>query len=242
MNDASPINCRNSILQSLTPEAYERWKPHLELIDISLGTSLYRPDEEITHVYFPENSMASIVANTSSGQSCEVGVVGYEGATGLQVIMGARSSPHNCMVQIADRAYRLPAAVMRREFNLCGPTHDCILSFMNKLLIQVSQTTLCNRLHSVEERLARWLLMCHDRVTSSRLELTQEFLAIMLGVTRVSVTISASALQMIGYIKYTRGNITIVDHEGLEDLTCECYAVVKKAYDRPDEVPTECKE
>lgn len=240
MFDAMSAPVRNKVLLSIPQETLERWKPDLELINAPLGMQLYRTDEPIKYAYFPENSLASIIASTSNGQSCEVGIVGFEGGVGLQVVMGARSSPHDSIIQIPGSLYRLPASTIRKEFNAGGAAHDCILSFMNKLLVQVSQTTLCNRLHSVEERLARWLLMSHDRVSGDKIELTQELLAIMLGVTRVSVTIAASSFQSAGHIKYARGNITILERDQLERLACECYRVVKTAYDQPDEVDTQC--
>jgi CRP-like cAMP-binding protein len=240
MFDAMSPAIRNKVLLSIPQETLERWKPHLDLIEAPLGMRLYRSDEPIKHVYFPESSLASIVASTSNGQTCEVGIVGFEGGAGLQVVMGARSSPHESFIQIPGGIYRLPASVIRKEFKENPAAHDCILSFVNKFLIQVSQTTLCNRLHSVDERLARWLLMCDDRIVKDKIGLTQELLAVMLGVTRVSVTIAASALQASGHIKYARGNITIIDREALERLACECYQVVKTAYDVPDEVETEC--
>lgn len=234
MDTTKPFSTRNHILKELSADSLARLRPHIERLDLKLGANLFRPNEEITHVYFPEGAMASIVANTERGQSCEIGVVGREGAVGLDVLMGADSSPHESMIQIANSVYRIPTAVIRKEFKRGEETQDLLLRFINKLMIQISQTTLCNRLHSVDERLSRWLLMCHDRVDNSHLELTQEFLAIMLGVTRVSVTLSASSLQTIGYIKYTRGNITVLDRQGLEDSACECYKVVKTEYERVD--------
>lgn len=234
MEGSTSLSSPNMILSAFDQATIDRLTPDLERIELPLGFSLYRPHEEITHVYFPENSMASIVATTADGESCEVGVVGNEGAVGLQVLMGARTSPHEAMIQIANGGYRLPVNVLLKEFNRCEDAHDILLSFVNKLMIQMSQTTLCNRLHSVEERLSRWLLMCYDRVPTTPLGLTQEFLGIMLGVTRVSVTLAASNLQSIGHIKYTRGSITITDREGLEDISCECYRIVKDEYDRPE--------
>jgi CRP-like cAMP-binding protein len=175
--------------------------------------------------------MASIIATTSEGQSTEIGVVGREGVVGLEVILGADSSPHESMIQIPNKAYRISTPAIREEFKLCGELQDLVLRFTSRLMVQIGQTTLCNRLHTLDERLSRWLLMCHDRVGGDQLALTQEFLAIMLGVTRVSVSIAATGLQSLGYIKYTRGHINIIDREGLEDATCECYAIVRRAYE-----------
>ncbi|HEV8591498.1 MAG TPA: Crp/Fnr family transcriptional regulator [Pyrinomonadaceae bacterium] len=196
------------------------------------AASLYRAYEPITHAYFPESSMVSILANTETGQSTEIGIVGREGAVGLDVVMGAKTLPHDLIVQMPDSGYRIKAEALRKEFDLCNDAQIPILRFIQKLLVQISQTTLCNRLHRVEERLPRWLLMCHDRAEGDNLRLTQEFLAIMLGVARVSITLSASELQSAGYIKYTRGQITILDREALERSSCECYRIVKDEYDR----------
>lgn len=235
MTPAKSFSTRNYLLNALPPDAIERLRPNIEPFDAYLGRNLYRPNEPIEHVYFPDNSMASIVANTESGHTTEIGVIGCEGAVGLEVIMGSTTSPNESMIQIADGAYRICSKALIAEFEESAATRRVFLAFVNKFLIQVSQTTLCNRLHSVDERLARWLLMSDDRVESEHLKLTQEFLAIMLGVTRVSVTHSANNLQSAGFIKYSRGRITMVDRDGLENFVCECYAIVKAEYDR-----TEC--
>jgi CRP-like cAMP-binding protein len=157
----------------------------------------------------------------------EVGMVGREGAIGLDVVMGAESLPYDSLVQMPNSGYRIEAAALRKEFDLCNEAQAPILRFIQKLMVQISQTTLCNRLHRVEERLPRWLLMCHDRAVGDTIKLTQEYLAMMLGVARVSVTLSASELQSNGYIKYSRGQITIVDREALERSSCECYRSLK---------------
>lgn len=232
MHDLISFKPTNHLLKAMTREAIKRLWPDLESVDLPLGTQLYRPYQAIEHVYFPEGSMASIVANTKLGESTEVGVVGREGAVGLDVLMGRDSSPHESMIQIANGGYRIGTAAMRKEFRRGGHVHDAMLLFVYKLMSQISQTTLCNRLHSLSERLSRWLLLCHDRVYGDQLDLTQEFIGIMLGATRVSVTVAASELQTAGFIKYTRGHITILDRKGLEDSTCECYAAVKREYDR----------
>ena len=146
--------------------------------------------------------------------------------------MGAESLPHDFLVQMPDSGYRISADAIRTEFDACTDAQSHILRFLQKLMVQISQTTLCNRLHRVEERLSRWLLMCHDRANSDTLRLTQEFLAMMLGVARVSVTLSASELQSKGYISYSRGTLEIVDRKALEQMACECYRIVKDEYDR----------
>lgn len=233
MHDSSdPVSSRNHLLRSFSPESLARLLPHLKAIDTVHGTKLYTAYQPITHVYFPENSMASIVANTPTGQSTEIGVVGREGAVGLEVLMGVDSVPHDSMIQIPNGAWQIPSEALKAEFDTCETSRIVLLKFMYKLQSQIGQTTLCNRLHSVEQRLARWLLLCDDRIDAPTLQLTQDFLAIMLGVSRVSVTLAAQALQDVSYIKYRRGEITVLDREGLEDAVCDCYKIVRREYDR----------
>ena len=232
MSKISIISVKNKILNSLPEADFRRLSVHLEPVDLPSGKYLYRALEPITHVYFPNFAVASIVASTSAGRSTEVGIVGGEGAVGLDVLMSVDSSPNECMIQIPGDGWRLPTPALRDEFKLCGNIHSSLLRFVHRLIIQISQTTLCNRLHSIEERLSRWLLMSHDRVSGDQLKLTQEFLAIMLGVNRPSVSISATALQTLGYIRYSRGNIHIINRQALEELTCECYRIVKNEYNR----------
>ncbi|MBA3631349.1 MAG: Crp/Fnr family transcriptional regulator [Acidobacteria bacterium] len=236
-NHSSPstqpsLSTRNSILNSLPKEDFERLLPDLEEVNLALGQVLYQAEDPITHVYFPNKAMISVIANTVGGQCAEVGVIGYEGLVGVDVLLGADSALNENLVQHANGALRINTAAIRGEFKRGGALHDSVLRFVRLMMIQVSQTALCNRLHTVEERLSRWLLLCRDRAGTNELQLTQEFLAIMLGTNRATVTMSAIALQSAGYIQYTRGHITVTDHEGLEDFTCECYQTVKTEYDR----------
>ena len=223
---------QNQILKTLPDKDFARLLPDLEKLDLEIGQVLYRAEEVIDYVYFPEHSMISIVSNTVKGQSTEVGVIGGEGMTGFDVVMGSDSTLNENMVQIPNGAYRIRAKAIKKEFDNCGAFHDSLLSFVRLFILQVSQTAVCNRLHTVEERLARWLLMSRDRSATDDLRLTQEFVAIMLGTNRATVTMSAIVLQNIGYIKYTRGHITITDREGLEDFTCDCYKIIKNQYKR----------
>ncbi|HVE59226.1 MAG TPA: Crp/Fnr family transcriptional regulator [Pyrinomonadaceae bacterium] len=232
MSKLSLVPTKNQILNALPEEDLARLSAHLEPVDLPSGKFLYQSLEPITHVYFPNYSVASIVANTSGGRSTEVGIIGREGAVGLDVLMSVDSSPNECMIQIPGDGLRLPTAVVREEFKLGGAVHVSLLRFIHKLMIQISQTTLCNRLHPIEERLSRWLLMSHDRVSGDEISLTQEFLATMLGVNRPSVSISAGILQAKGFIKYSRGHITVLNRLGIEELTCECYRIVRKEYNR----------
>jgi CRP-like cAMP-binding protein len=232
MKDQFVSAFQNHLLDSMQPDVKERLGPHLEYIEAPLDMKLYEPYERMTYAYFPANCLGSIVATTSTGHSTEIGVVGSEGMVGLELLMGVDASPHKSMVQIAGHAYRIKAEAVQEEFRRCGSFHDLVLHFAQKLSVQVAQTTLCNRLHTVDERLPRWLLMCHDRIDGDVLLLTQEFIALMLGTSRVTVTQAAQIIQNIGYIKYVRGKITILDRHGLEDVSCDCYSVVKREYDR----------
>lgn len=222
----------NHILNALPQDAFERLAPDLKKTDLPHGKYLYHPNQPIRHIYFPEYAMASIVATTANGQTAEVGVVGFEGAVGLDVLMGADSVPLECMIQIPNGGWRIAVDAVKKEFARGDGLQQLALRSMHKLVMQISQTALCNSLHSIEQRLARWLLLCHDRVEGDKINLTQEFLSTMLGVTRTSVTLSATALQNLGYIKYSRGTINVVDRAGLEEFSCECYSVVKREYDR----------
>jgi CRP-like cAMP-binding protein len=222
----------NRILAALPQEERDRLAPHLEHVDLPHSKILYDADGPIGHVYFPTGAMISLVSQLPDGSSVEVGVTGFEGMAGLSVIMGIDRSPHMCIVQIPDGAVRVRAEVIKDEFKRGGVLQTLLLGYVHSLMIQVSQVAACNRLHTVEERLARWLLMCYDRCVCEELPLTQEFLAIMLGCRRAGVTTAAITLQADGYIKYTRGHITLTDRRGLQDITCDCYRVLKEDFDR----------
>jgi CRP-like cAMP-binding protein len=219
---------KNHLLTALPDEDFERLLPDLEAVDLPHGQVLYKPDEPIKYVYFPENAMVSVVATTPDGGSAEVGVIGREGMTGIDVLMGVDSTPNESMVQLPDGGRRISTEAIKKEFKLGGALQSLLLRYINSLLTQVSQTALCNRLHSTEQRLARWLLMCHDRAESDQLPLTQDFLSLMLGVNRPSVTVTAVSLQGAEFIKYRRGKITILDREGLEDFCCDCYRITRR--------------
>jgi CRP-like cAMP-binding protein len=234
MHDQTPSRhtTKNHILNALPDEDYHRLHQHLEEVQLTLGQVLYRPDELIKYVYFPDDSMNSVVATTPDGQCAEVGVIGREGICGVDVLMGVDSTSNENIIQIPDGALRIKTETIRAEFKRGGAFQDLALLYIHALMMQISQTALCNRLHSLEQRLARWLLMSHDRAKGDELTLTQEFLSIMLGVNRPTVSNAAVLLQGGGFIKYSRGRITISDREGLEDFACDCYDVVKPEYDR----------
>lgn len=220
----------NYILNSLPDADYKRLLPDLEQVELTHAKNIFRPDEPIEFVYFPNTAMISVVTNTSDGQSIEAGVIGWEGMAGVEVLMGVDSTSNESMVQIPNGALRINTDAIRKEFDRGEAFNRVTLRYLHALLLQVSQTALCNRLHSLEQRLARWLLMCRDRTKNDEINLTQEFLSIMLGVNRPTVTIAATALQNAGCIKYSRGHITITDGKALEKYTCECYQAVKKVW------------
>jgi CRP-like cAMP-binding protein len=196
-----------------------------------LGQVLYHPEEPIKYVYFPLNSMASVVATTADGESAEVGVVGCEGMVGVEVLLGVDASSKEVMVQLSNGAWRMTTAAARSEFERVGGFQKVALRFVYSLMTQIGQTALCNRLHAMEQRLARWLLMSHDRAEADESTLTQDFLALMLAVNRPAVTTAAITLQGGGFIKSSRGHITVLDREGLEDFACDCYETVREAYE-----------
>ncbi len=230
MNDNSQTATHNQILNALSAETLDRIRPMLEHIQLGQGKVLYAADETISHVYFPERSMISVVAYTEAGQGAEVSVIGSEGATGLDVILGSDRSTNEHITQMANSAWRIKTEDLQAEFSRSGDLHDLLLKFVRKLIVQISQTALCNRLHTTELRLSRWLLMCHDRSQSNVMNLTQEFIAVMLGANRSTVTMTAIELQNAGLISYSRGIITMIDRPGLEAFTCPCYATIAAAY------------
>ncbi len=226
------LSTKNFILRSLPPENYERLLPDLKPVRLVAGKIIYRPEETIEYVYFPDSAIISVVANTLSGQSAEAGVIGWEGMSGIDLLMGSDFTLNENIIQLPGDAYQIKAEIIKREFDRGGDFNRLVLGYIRLMILQISQTALCNRLHSVKERLARWLLMCHDRAGVDVLPLTQEFLSIMLGTNRAAVTMAAITLRKTGYIKYSRGLISIKDRAGLEDFSCECYKIIKKEDDR----------
>ena len=223
---------QNRILAALPVQEYERLLKHLTAVSLPLGDILYKTEERIADVYFVNTGVVSLVANLKDGGSVEVGLVGNDGMVGLSVVLGDNISPNEAIVQIADGAMRMSADVLREELKREGTLLGLLLRSTLAMLKQVSQTAACNGSHSVGERLARWLLMCHDRVPGDELKLTQEFIGQMLGIRRSGVSEAAVLLQSKNLISYSRGHITIINRAGLEDFACECYAIVKAESDR----------
>jgi CRP-like cAMP-binding protein len=219
----------NSILAALPQEDYERIAPSLTSVTLELGDVLYQPHEPIRHVYFPLTLVASLITILEDGGTVEAGIIGYPGMVGIPVVLGAESSPGRAIIQHSGDALMMTAEALKAELSRNGQLQQLLLRFTHTLFTQVSQTAACNRLHTVEERLARWLLMIHNCVEEDEFLMTQEFIATMLGVRRAGVTVAAGALQSAGLIKYKRGCIHILTREGLEDASCECYKMAETA-------------
>ena len=230
---------RNHLLAALPAEECIRWLPHLELIDLPLGWAIYESGASVSHVYFPTTSIVSLLHVMGNGASAEIAVVGNEGLVGVSLFMGSESTPNRAVVQSAGQGFRMRPSVLQEEFKR-APVMHLLLRFTAALMTQMSQTAVCNRHHSLDQRLCRWLLLSLDRLQGNELAMTQELIANMLGVRREGVTECALKLQKAKLIAYARGHITVLDRPGLEKRSCECYAVVKEEYDRllPDREAT----
>ncbi|WP_148255398.1 Crp/Fnr family transcriptional regulator [Aidingimonas lacisalsi] len=223
---------QNTLLGLLPEEEVNRLLPDLEKVELTLGQSLGESGEQITHVYFPLDSIVSLLYEMEDGTSTEIAVVGHEGVVGVSLFMGGMTTPNRAIVQSAGHAYRLKGQLLNNEFNRAGPMQRLLLRYTQALLTQMAQTAVCNRHHSVDQQLCRWLLLSLDRLPGDKVNMTQELIANMLGVRREGVTESAGKLQKSGLISYHRGRITVTDRAGLEERVCECYSVVKEEYDR----------
>jgi CRP-like cAMP-binding protein len=221
----------NSLLAALPCKDYQRLRAGLEPATLTFGEVLYEPRETIRHVYFPGNSLISLLTLADGHLALEVGLIGREGMVGIPLVLGGNVSTVRALVQGSGTAMRMTTAQFRKEFRLSLPLQRELYRYTHTLMSQVSQTAACNRFHVVEMRLARWLLMTHDRVKSDQFHMTHEFLGHMLGVRRVGVTKAAQTLQKLRLISYSRGDITILDRTGLEAAACQCYAVVKNMHD-----------
>jgi CRP-like cAMP-binding protein len=222
----------NQLLAALPRLEYQRLAPHLQPVSLSVGQILHEPGETIREVYFPNRAMISLVSMMEDGSTTEIGLVGNEGMVGLPVFLGGKFTTSLAIVQISDGAMKLDAEVLKEEFHRGGELQRRLLLYTQALLTQVSQSAACNRQHTIEERLARWLLSVQDRVQKDELPLTQEFIANMLGIRRSGVTVAATTLQRAGMIRYSRGKITILDQENLEATACECYRLVQSEFIR----------
>jgi CRP-like cAMP-binding protein len=223
---------QNLLLAALPATEWERWRPELEPVELPLGMVLYESGMRMTHVYFPTSAIASLLYQLEDGASAEVAVVGFEGVVGISLFMGGVSTTSRAVVQSSGRGYRLRANVLMQEFNRAGPALHLLLRYTQALLTQMSQTAVCNRHHTLDQQLCRWLLLSLDRLRSSEVVMTQELIANMLGVRREGVTEAAGRLQHAGLIRYRRGHISVLDRPGLERRVCECYGVVRSEYER----------
>jgi CRP-like cAMP-binding protein len=222
----------NKLLAALPSEVRERLLPHLELVPLKLAASVYEAGGKQPYVYFPTDSIVSLLYVMKDGASAEIAVVGNEGLVGISLFMGGETTPSRAVVQSAGHAYRLRAKALKSEFEFGGALQHLLLRYTQALITQMAQTAVCNRHHSIEQQLCRWLLLSADRLPTNVLTMTQDLIANMLGVRREGVTASAGKLQDAGVIRYSRGRITIEDRPRLEKRVCECYAVVKKEFDR----------
>jgi CRP-like cAMP-binding protein len=223
---------QNKVLAALHPAERERIFPHLQLVPMPLGKIVYESGDALRHVYFPADCIVSLLYVMRDGASAEISVVGNEGLVGVALFMGGETTPSRAIVQSAGKAYRLIAKRLKLEFNRHGQLQLLLLRYTQALITQMAQTAVCNRHHSVDQQLCRWLLLSLDRLPSNQLTMTQELISNMLGVRREGVTAAAAKLQNLGVIRYSRGKITVLDRPKLEELCCECYAVVKKETDR----------
>src|SRR5580698_80689 len=223
---------QNHLLTALPGAVWDRWLPQLESVELALGDVVYESGATLSHVYFPTTAIISLLYVMENGESAEIAVVGNEGIVGVSLFMGGNSTPSRAVVQSAGLGLRLKAQIMKDDFNRAGPVLHLLLRYTQALITQMAQTAVCNRHHSLDQQLCRWLLLSLDRLQDNELVMTQELIANMLGVRREGVTEGALKLQHDGLIRYVRGRITVLDRSGLEQRACECYAVVKHEYDR----------
>jgi CRP-like cAMP-binding protein len=231
----SPL--RNQLLAALPESERDRLLPQLALVSMPLGKVLYESGDTLRHVYFPTNCIVSLLYVLENGASAEISVVGNEGLIGIALFMGGETTPSRAIVQSAGHAYRLAGPLLKEEFHRSGEMQLLLLRYTQALITQMAQTAVCNRHHSVDQQLCRWLLLSLDRLDNDEVVMTQELIANMLGVRREGVTEAAGKLQKLGAIRYSRGRIKVLDRPKLETLSCECYAVVKKETDRLRPMP-----
>ena len=223
---------QNHLLAALPTAEFERLAPHLELVPMQLGETLYQPGGQLQHVFFPTTAIVSLLYIMESGVSAEIAAVGNEGVLGISLFMGGDTTPSSAVVTTAGHGYRLRGRQLKEEFNRAGPVQRLLLRYTQALVTQMFQTAACNRHHSIEQQLCRWLLLTLDRLPSNELVMTQELVASILGVRREGITEAAGNLQREGLIRYRRGHMSVLDRPGLEASACECYAVVKKELGR----------
>ncbi len=222
----------NHLLSSLPEDEFKRLEPELKPVELDLGEVIYESGETLDHVYFPTTAIISLLFIMENGSTAEIGMAGNDGLVGIALFMGGSTTPNRAVVQSAGKAFKIRSKALKFEFHLGGAFQNVLLRYTQYLMTQISQTAVCNRLHSVEQQLCRWLLINHDLLQSNKLIMTHDLIANMLGVRREGVSIAAGHLQKKGLIRYVRGTITMLDRSGLETAACECYQVVKEEYDR----------
>jgi CRP-like cAMP-binding protein len=223
---------QNQLLAALPPAVYQHWLPELERVDMPLGLVLYESGSTLSHVYFPTTAIVSMLYVMENGESAEVAIVGNDGLVGIALFMGGGTTPSRALVQNAGLGYRLPAAFAKKQFEECLPVMHLFLSFTQALMAQMTQTGACNKHHTLNQQLCRWLLLTLDRYHGMELHMTKQMIANMLGVTGAVMRAGAQQLQDEGLLHYAHGQITVLDRAGLERRTCECYALVQKEYER----------
>ena len=226
---ASPV--RNDILRALLSSEYKHLRPMLERVELKLGELIYRADQPIEHVYFPEQAVVAMIDTVEDGSTVEVGIIGHEGMVGINIFLGSLITPDKAMVQMSGSAMRMKTGELRKELRFGSPLQRLLLRYTQAFLAVISQSVGCSQHHSVAQRLARWLLTMHHYAESSEFEMKQEFIAAMLGSRRVGVTEAAGKLQEAGLITYSRGRIRILDQAGLKKKSCECYRFIRKQFD-----------
>lgn len=227
-NDAQ----KNHLLAALPKAEFARLEPHLEYVSLPLGESIYESGDKMTHVYFPTTAIISLLYLMENGATAEIGIVGNDGLLGIQLFMGGETTTNRAIIQSSGDAVGMKAKDLKEEFNKGGVFQELLLRYTQALMTQISQTAVCNRLHSVEQQLCRWLLLSHDRLNSDKLVMTHDLISNMLGVRREGVTLAAQKLARRKLISNKRGTITVIDRQGLEAAVCECYAVVNDEYNR----------
>ncbi|MEP7076672.1 MAG: Crp/Fnr family transcriptional regulator, partial [Acidobacteriota bacterium] len=232
INQTNDDSMMNHLLESLPAEEFARIQPYLESVTLSLGEVLYESGDTMSHIYFPTSVIISLLYIMENGGTSEIGIAGNSGLIGMALYMGGETTSSRAVVQSAGNAVRMRSAEMKKEFQLGGIFQDILLRYAQSMITQISQTAVCNRLHSVQDQLCRWLLINHDQLPGDTLVMTHDLIANMLGVRREGVTQAAGFLQNNGYIKYVRGTVTMLDRPGLEKICCECYKVVAEEYDR----------
>jgi len=231
--ETRPAAIQNQLLESLPEETLRRLKPHLQFVHLESGRVIYTVDDEVPFAYFPQRGcMVSMLALTEDGDTAEVGVTGFEGVIGIQSVLGGLNNTFDFLVQLSGDAWKIKSEVLRQEFRKDNKLQDSVLRYMHASFAQISQTALCNRLHTVEERLARWLLLCEDRMNGEFITLTHEMLGKMLGTRRSTVSLAAATLQNAGVVSYNRGRIAIKDRKGLLKVSCTCYDMVQRRFEK----------